>query len=118
MPALSERINRGYMQDNVMTSRLYHKGYTGSVLFSVEDDCLHGKILDINDIITYEGETVKDIKKAFEGAVDRYISACKNHTAYVYIDDCTVKRINPDGSYTLLKPPTAVWQELKSRNGE
>ena len=81
-------------------NKLHYKGYTGSVLISVEDDCLHGKILDINDIITYEGETVKDIKAAFEAAVERYVSCYieSQDDVYAYIDGCVIKRINSDGS--------------------
>lgn len=55
---------------------LIHKGYTGSIIASVEDDCLHGKILFIEDIISYEGETIAELKNAFIAAVDRYIAYC------------------------------------------
>ena len=57
-------------------SELTYKGYTGSIIASIEDECLHGKILFIDDIITYEGGTVSEIHKAFNGAVDRYIAYC------------------------------------------
>lgn len=57
-------------------SDLIYKGYTGSAKVSFEDGCLHGKILFIDDIITYEGETVPDLFKAFTEAVDRYLTYC------------------------------------------
>lgn len=57
---------------------LYYKGYTGSIEASIEDECLHGKVLFIDDLITYEGDTVITIKKAFEESVDRYIAFCKS----------------------------------------
>lgn len=53
-----------------------YKGYRGSCIFSIEDDCIHGRIVDINDIITYEGETVGETKNAFEVAVDEYLDHC------------------------------------------
>ncbi|MDR5170707.1 type II toxin-antitoxin system HicB family antitoxin [Methylobacillus flagellatus] len=59
-------------------SELTYKGYTGSVETSIEDECLHGKILFINDVITYEGDTVPELKSNFESAVERYIHYCND----------------------------------------
>lgn len=54
-----------------------HKGYCGSIEVSLDDDCLHGKILFINDLITYEGQTVAELVSAFKSAVERYLEDCK-----------------------------------------
>ncbi len=54
-----------------------YKGYTGSIEVSVEDSCLHGEILFIGDIITYEGDGVDELRTSFEEAVDRYVSYCE-----------------------------------------
>ena len=54
-----------------------YKDYVGSVEVSVEDECLHGKILFINDLITYEGQTISELRTAFQEAVDRYLEYCK-----------------------------------------
>lgn len=58
-------------------SKLRHKGYAGTIEVSIEDGCLHGSILFINDLITYEGNTVEEIKASFEEAVDRYLAYCE-----------------------------------------
>jgi len=58
-------------------NKFTYKGYNGTIEASIEDGCLHGKILFIDDIITYEGNTVDDIKTSFEEAVDRYLVYCK-----------------------------------------
>lgn len=58
-------------------NNLSYKGYTGTIEASVEDDCLHGKILFIDDMITYEGTTVHDIKASFEEAVEHYLAYCQ-----------------------------------------
>jgi predicted HicB family RNase H-like nuclease len=60
-----------------MNEVLKYKGYHGSTEYSLEDDCLHGKLLGINDIITYEGNSVKEIKIAFKDSVDDYLAFCK-----------------------------------------
>lgn len=57
---------------------LKYKGYIGSVEFSEEDSCLFGKVLGMSkDCITYEGETIGELKRDFEGAIDDYIASCK-----------------------------------------
>lgn len=59
------------------TNKLAHKGFTGSFEVSLEDGCLVGRVQFIDDIITYEGETVADLTANFEAAVDRYLAHCK-----------------------------------------
>ncbi len=57
---------------------LKYKGYTGSVEYSEEDMCLFGKVQGMTkDSITYEGTTVEELKKDFEGAIDDYLQLCK-----------------------------------------
>lgn len=60
-----------------MNEILKYKGYHGSTEFSLEDDCLFGHLLGISDIISYEGNSVKEIKVAFVESVDDYIETCK-----------------------------------------
>ncbi len=55
---------------------LNFKGFSGSIEASIEDCCLFGRIQFINDIITYEGSTVPEIKAAFEEAVNGYLAHC------------------------------------------
>lgn len=57
-------------------NKFKYKGYTGTVEASIEDGCLHGKILFIDDIISYEGNTVAEIKSSFEESVERYLTYC------------------------------------------
>lgn len=58
--------------------QLNYKGYRGSVEFSAEDNCLYGKVQGIKGtLISYEGETVEEIKRDFEDAVDAYLESCK-----------------------------------------
>lgn len=54
-----------------------YQGYQGSVETSIEEDVLHGKILFINDLVTYEAVTIKKLRQEFEMAVDDYLETCK-----------------------------------------
>ena len=60
-----------------MSDVLEYKGYYASVLFSAEDEVFHGKLLGIEDLVNFEGTSVKEIKKAFREAVDDYLETCK-----------------------------------------
>lgn len=62
-----------------MTANIKHftyKGYTGSIEFSTEDMCLFGKVQMINDLVMYDGQTLDELKTAFESAVDEYLEMC------------------------------------------
>ena len=68
-----------------MTDKLIFKDFIGTVHFSTKDSVFYGKIEGINDLITFEGESVSELKSAFEEAVDDYIALCKrlikNHSS-------------------------------------
>jgi len=44
---------------------LNYKNYIGSVEFSAEDNILYGKILGINDLVSYEGTSMQELENAF-----------------------------------------------------
>ena len=56
---------------------LKYRGYNGSVKYDESDNMLYGEILNVNDSISYEGETLEELQKAFENEVDRYVEFCK-----------------------------------------
>ncbi len=60
-----------------MENSLKHNNYFGSVEFSGEDQILHGKIIGISDLVTYEGNSMEQLKNAFVEAVENYLETCK-----------------------------------------
>ena len=60
-----------------MNDILEYKGYYASLHFSSEDDVFYGKLLGIDDLVNFEGASVKELKKAFHEAVDDYLETCK-----------------------------------------
>lgn len=58
-------------------NKLKYKDYQGSVEFDEDRTVLRGKILFINDLVTYESETAAGLRKGFEAAVDDYLETCK-----------------------------------------
>ena len=60
-----------------MNNVLTHKGFIGSVQFSADDNVFFGKLEGINDLITFEGKTVQELKDAFYYMVDEHIRDCE-----------------------------------------
>ena len=57
-----------------MNNRLKYKGYEGTVEYSEDDDCLFGKILGIEGLAMYFGDSLESLKKDFCEAVDFHLS--------------------------------------------
>jgi predicted HicB family RNase H-like nuclease len=53
-----------------------YKGYVGKVEIDDEAGILHGEIINIRDVITFEGTSVDEIQKAFRESVDDYLDFC------------------------------------------
>lgn len=57
---------------------LKYKGYSGTVEYSEEDNCLYGKVIGMSkNSVTYEGKTVEELKADFETGIDVYLESCK-----------------------------------------
>lgn len=62
-----------------MNNMLEYKGYYGTVEFSENDNILFGKVVGVNSLISYEGDSIKSLREDFEGAVDDYIEMCADN---------------------------------------
>jgi predicted HicB family RNase H-like nuclease len=71
-----------------MMDTLKYKDFVGVVGYSAENEVFHGKIEGIDGLVTFEAENSKDLKRAFEDAVNDYIAFCNE------------KGINPYKSFT------------------
>lgn len=60
-----------------MNNTMSYKGYVGSVEFSEADGVFFGKVMGIRALISYEGETAKELVADFHGAVDNYLALCE-----------------------------------------
>ena len=56
---------------------LEYKGYSGTIEYSKEDGQLYGKVMGIRGLISYEGNTGKELEADFITAIDSYIADCK-----------------------------------------
>lgn len=53
-----------------------HKGYIGKVEFDDETNIFHGEVINLRDVITFQGATVRQLRKAFRDSVDDYLEFC------------------------------------------
>ena len=53
-----------------------YKGYLGKVEFDAEAGTLHGEVVGIRDVVTFQGESVEEVEKAFRESVDDYLAFC------------------------------------------
>ena len=56
---------------------LKYKGYTGYVEFDDEAGMFHGEVLDLRDVITFQGKSVEEIEQAFRDSVNDYLEFCE-----------------------------------------
>ena len=53
-----------------------YKGYIGNVEFYDEADIFHGEVINLRDVVTFQGETVEQLRKAFQDSIDDYLEFC------------------------------------------
>ncbi len=53
-----------------------YKGYLGLVEYDDEAGILHGEVINLRDVITFQGETVQELRGAFQESVDDYLAFC------------------------------------------
>ena len=54
-----------------------YKGYTGHVEFDDEAGIFHGEVLDLRDVITFQGKSVDELEQAFKDSIDNYLEFCR-----------------------------------------
>lgn len=53
-----------------------YKGYYAQVVFDEDANIFHGEVINLRDVITFEGETVDELRQAFQDSVDDYLEFC------------------------------------------
>ena len=53
-----------------------YKGYSAKIEFDEDANIFHGEVINLRDVITFEGETVDGLRQAFQESVDDYLEFC------------------------------------------
>ena len=59
-----------------MSNLLTYKNYSGTVEYSKEDNCLFGKVVGIKSLLSYEGDSIRELEADFRSVIDEYLSDC------------------------------------------
>jgi predicted HicB family RNase H-like nuclease len=96
-----------------MENVLRYKDFIATVKYSEEDEAFVGRIAGINSVVSFEGQSVEELKSAFQEAVESYLDFCNrkgiSHPQKSYTGIFNV-RINSD-----LHRRAAVAAQLQGR---
>ena len=56
---------------------MHYKGYYGKVEFDADAGLLHGEVVGIRDVVTFQGKSVKEVEQAFKDSVRDYLAFCR-----------------------------------------
>jgi len=85
---------------------LTYKGYHGKVEFDDEAGLFHGEVVDLRDVITFQGKSVDELDQAFRDSIDDYL------------DFCQLRGEEPDRAFTgrfMLRLPSDVHRKVYVR---
>lgn len=54
-----------------------YNGYIGNVEFDDGANIFRGEVINLRDVITFQGSTVMELRKAFRASVDDYLEFCE-----------------------------------------
>ena len=54
-----------------------YRGYAARIAYSEDDGCFVGHVAGIKDVVGFHGESVTELRDAFEEAVDDYLQTCE-----------------------------------------
>lgn len=57
---------------------LKYKGYAGVVEFDPDDKTFFGRVIDLEDVITFESRDVTRLEAEFQVSVDAYLEFCED----------------------------------------
>ena len=93
-----------------MKNVLRHQGFLGSIYYSPDDECFHGRIEGIGDLVSFEGRSVDDLKANFREAVEDYLDLCRS------VGKDPARSYN--GSFNVRIPPDLHQQAVRKSKSE
>jgi predicted HicB family RNase H-like nuclease len=55
-----------------------YKNYLAKIHFDNEANIFHGEVINIRDVITFEGESVDELQKSFRDSINDYLDFCNS----------------------------------------
>ncbi len=54
-----------------------YKGYIGKIDYDDEVGIFHGEVINTRDVITFQGKSVNELKRALKDSVEDYLQFCQ-----------------------------------------
>lgn len=61
---------------NVSANTLEYKGYIGVIEYDDDAGIFHGEVVNLRDVITFQGECVAELREALRDSVEDYLEFC------------------------------------------
>jgi len=91
-------------RDDTLISANEYKGYLGSIEYGKDDNRLYGSVIGMTkDCITYEGNTIDELKIDFINAIESYLEGC---------DELGIKPHKGLSVFPKVKNPTKIEYEF------
>ena len=55
-----------------------YKGYAAKIEFDEDARLLHGEVIGIRDVVTFQADSAAEIESEFHASVDDYLAFCKD----------------------------------------
>jgi len=53
-----------------------YKGYIAQIAFDEGANLFHGEVINIRDVVTFQGQSVDELRQAFADSIEDYLSFC------------------------------------------
>ena len=60
-----------------MQTMMTYTGYQAAVEYDEDAEIFHGEVINLRDVITFQGTSVPELKKAFAESVQDYLAFCR-----------------------------------------
>ena len=77
---------------------IQYKGYFGRVEYDDEAGIFHGEVINLRDVITFQGESVSELRQSMADSIEDYLEFCaeQGEEPEKPFSGKFVVRINPD----------------------
>jgi predicted HicB family RNase H-like nuclease len=77
----------------IMENILKYKDFIATVKYSEEDEAFIGRIEGINSVVSFEGESVTELKQAFREVIESYLSVCERKGISSFVKEAIENRV-------------------------
>ncbi|MCO4318619.1 type II toxin-antitoxin system HicB family antitoxin [Phyllobacterium sp. 21LDTY02-6] len=56
---------------------MHYKGYEAIIEFDEDAGLFHGEVINLRDVITFQGESASGLKQAFADSIEDYLRFCE-----------------------------------------